>query len=152
MQMNVEIITVGVSILFRNTYKEYLALSKQNPFRLKGIDRKGIGKKTIRAVGLNDAVRVMAPRMEQWEDIHQRMEEIYEDLQEGGYNEKYRKRLLVLMKKCTCNNDYSAVKASNMLEDELYLSIKQIIIENGRWDSAMEQVEEEMKNISLQFV
>lgn len=51
--------------------KEYLALSKQNPFRLKGIDRKGIGKKTIRAVGLNDAVRVMAPRMEQWEDIHQ---------------------------------------------------------------------------------
>lgn len=59
-------------------------MSRKNPFRLKGIDDEGVGKQTIKAVGLNDPARVMVPRMEQWEDIHQRMEDIYEDLQDGA--------------------------------------------------------------------
>lgn len=132
--------------------REYLALSKQNPFRLKGIDEKEIGKKTINVIGLNDTVRVMIPRMQQWEDIYQHMEELYEDLQEGGYKERYRKRLLVLMEKCTYSNDYSAIKASNFLRDEIYLKIKQVIMNNDRWTPEMVTLEEELKNISLLFV
>lgn len=132
--------------------KEYLAISKQNPFRLKGIDEKGVGKKTIAAVGLNNPERVMTPRMQQWEGIHQRLEEIHEDLQEEGYKEKYRNRLFMIMENCTYSNDYSAVKASNLLRDEIYITIKQEILNNGRWTETMQLMEEELKSISLQFM
>lgn len=33
-------------------------MGKQNPFRLKGIDSQGVGKKTILAIGLNNPDRV----------------------------------------------------------------------------------------------
>ena len=68
---------------------DYIGLAKKNPFRLVGIDDEKIGKNTITAIGLNDIVRVMGIRMEQWENIYQHMEEIYEDLQEVGYQKKY---------------------------------------------------------------
>ena len=55
--------------------------------------------------------------MEQWENIYQLMEEIYEDLQEVGYQKKYKTRFERLMGKCTAGNDYAAVKATNMLND-----------------------------------
>lgn len=69
---------------------DYIGLAKKNPFRLVGIDDEKIGKNTITAIGLNDIVRVMGIRMEQWENIYQHMEEIYEDLQEVGYQKKYK--------------------------------------------------------------
>ena len=131
---------------------KYLALYKRNPFRLKGIDEEGIGKKTIDIVDLNNSERVMVPRMVQWEDIYQRLEEIREDLIEEGYKEKYRKRFKILMEKCTYNNDYSAVKASNLLNDEVYIWIKQSISDNGRWTVEMQQIEEELQKILLQFI
>ena len=134
-----------------NDPKEYLALYKQNPFRLKGIDENGIGTKTINTVDLNNPERVMVPRMVQWEDIHERLEEIAEDVK-SGYDEKYRVRLLKLMRRCTYGNDYSAVKASNLLRDDCYITIKQEIQHNGRWTEEMQIEEDEVKNIALQFV
>lgn len=131
--------------------REYLALHKINPFRLKGIDENGIGKKTIDTVDLNNPERVMVPRMVQWEDIHDRLDEIEEELK-AGYQERYRVRLLKLMRKCTYGNDYSAVKASNLLRDDTYIRVRQEIIHNGRWTEEMQLEEEELKNISLQFV
>lgn len=130
---------------------QYLALHNINPFRLKGIDKKGIGKITIDTVDLNNPQRVMVPRMVQWEDIYERLNEIEEDLK-AGYQEKYRVRLLKLMRKCTCDNDYSAVKASNFLRNDTYIRIKQDIIRNGRWTEEMQLEEEELRSISLQFV
>ena len=59
--------------------------------------------------------------MEQWENIYQHMEEIYEDLQEVGYQKKYKTRFERLMGKCTAGNDYAAVKATNMLNDDIYI-------------------------------
>lgn len=135
-----------------NEPKEFLALSRQNPFRLKGIDSQGVGKKTILAIGLNNPDRVMVERLSQWEDIHQKLEEIYEDLQDYGYQEKYRNRLKKLLNKCTVSNAYSAVKASNILVDEYYINIRQIIINNGRWDNAMIELEEDIKQIAFRFV
>lgn len=130
---------------------QYLALHNINPFRLKGIDKKGIGKITIDTVDLNNPQRVMVPRMVQWEDIYERLNEIEEDLK-AGYQEKYRVRLLKLMRKCTYDNDYSAVKASNLLRNDTYIRIKQDIIRNGRWTEEMQLEEEELRSISLQFV
>ena len=84
--------------------------------------------------------------MVQWEDIYQRLEEIQEDLMEEGYKEKYRKRFKILMEKCTYNSDYSAV-ASNLLNVEIYIWIKQSISDNGRWTVEMQQIEEGLQKI-----
>lgn len=135
-----------------NEPKEFLALSKQNPFRLKGIDDQGIGKKTIDQIGLNDLNRVMVERMVQWEDIHQKLKEYYEDILDYGYQDKYKDRLRKLLNKCTVVNTYSAVKASNMLVDEYYIKIKEIIKDNGAWSDSMIELENEVKQIALQFV
>lgn len=137
---------------FEDIPKEYIALSVQNRYRLEGIDITGIGKNTIVSINLNDIQRVMVPRMAEWEEIHQRLVDISEDLNEYGYKERYRKRLEILMGKCTADNPYAAVKASNMLEDRCYLSIKKSMKENGKWTYRLEEVENEMKQIALQFV
>lgn len=135
-----------------NEPKDFIALSKQNPFRLKGIDEFGIGKKTISKIALNDPERVMVERMTQWEDIHQKLEETYEDLQDYGYQKKYGTRLKKLLNKCTLINAYSAIKASNLLADEYYIKIKEILKDNEAWTDSMIQLENEVKQIALQFV
>lgn len=135
-----------------NEPKDFIALSKQNPFRLKGIDEFGIGKRTISQIGLNDPNRIMVERLAQWEDIHQRLEEIYEDVQDYGYQKKYGVRLKKLLNKCTLENAYSAVKASNMLADEYYIKIKEIMKDNDAWSDSMTELENEVRQIALQFV
>ena len=131
---------------------DYIGLAKKNPFRLVGIDDEKIGKNTITAIGLNDIVRVMGIRMEQWENIYQHMEEIYEDLQEVGYQKKYKTRFERLMGKCTAGNDYAAMKATNMLNDDIYKSIKQILVSEGVWTSNLQEMENEIQDISLKMV
>lgn len=130
----------------------FIALAKANPFRFKGIDAEKVGKNTILAIGLNDVERVMKVRMAEWEHIHGKMEEIYDDLQDSGYQRKYKIRFEKLMKKCTVDNSYAAVKATNMLNDELYVVIKEIFIENGVWTSKIQNIENELKDIALKVV
>lgn len=134
-----------------NEPKEFLALSRQNPFRLKGIDSQGIGRRTIVEIGLNDPERVMVERLAQWENIHQKLEETYEDLQEYGYHTKYGNRLRKLLNRCRADNSYSAVKASNLLIDECYINIRQIIMDNGQWNESMAELEGEIRRIALRF-
>jgi len=56
------------------------------------------------------------------------------------------------MENCTYSNEYAAVKASNLLRDEVYISIKQDILRDGKWTESMQQMEEELENVSVQFV
>ena len=135
-----------------NEPSEFIALDKENPYRFKGIDGANIGKSTIRAIGLNDIERVMVPRMSEWEDIHQRLENIYDDLEEEGFKKKYKERFEILMEKCTVENSYAAVKSTHMLNDTMYIKIKEIMIDNGVWSSKFEEIENEMKQLSLSVV
>lgn len=131
---------------------EFIALDKGNLFRLKGIDPEKIGKNTIRVIGLNDIERVMKARMGEWEDIHEKMEEIYEDLLDAGYQKKYKTRFEKIMQKCTAENSYAAIKATNMLNDELYFRIKDLFMENNVWKSKLQELENELKSIALRIV
>lgn len=132
--------------------QKYIGLNSKNRYRLEGVDLTGIGKNTIKSVNLNDIQRVMVPRMTEWEEIHQKLAEILEDLNENGYKEKYKKRVEILMNKCTADNPYAAVKASNMLKDNCYWHIKDILKEKGKWTHKFEEIEDEMKRIALRFV
>jgi len=131
---------------------DFIAVDKGNRFRLKGIDSGMIGKNTIKAIGLNDIERVMKVRMGEWEDIHEKMEEIYEDLQEIGYQKKYKIRFEKVMKKCTVMNSYAAVKATNMLNDEIYSNIKSIFVANEEWIGKLQELEKELEDIALKIV
>ncbi len=132
--------------------KDYIALDSKNRYFLKGIDKTGIGEKTIRAVKLNDILRVMVPRMREWEEIHQRLAEISQDLEEEGYRPKYKNRLEVLMGKCIPDCSYAAVKASNMLDNDCYKHIKKYLMSEGKWTNKLKELEEEMRRIALQLV
>lgn len=132
--------------------RDYIGLYSKCRYRLKGIDSAGVGKHTITSVKLNDTLRVMVPRMAEWEDIHKKLEEILEDLNEGGYKPKYKNRMGVLMSKCTKENSYAAVKATNMLDDDCYIEIKNFLMREGQWTDKLQEFEDEMKQISLQFV
>lgn len=132
--------------------KDYIALDSKSRYRLRGIDEKGIGKNTIISVKLNDIQRVMVPRMIEWEIIRQRLVNILEDLEERGYHKKYKSRLEVLMSECMPDCSYAAIKAANMLDDDNYKRIKDILTVEGKWTDKLEIYEDTMKNICLQFV
>ena len=132
--------------------QEYLALNKKDRYRLQGIDKGGVGKNTIISIKLNDIVRVMVPRMEEWEGIHQSLEWIWEDLKENGYKIKYKNRIEVLLQNCKRENTYAAVKASNMLDDDCYLQIRQYMQNEDKWTDRLQELEDELREIALQFI
>ena len=90
--------------------------------------------------------------MGEWEDIYEKMVEIYDDLQEVGYQKKYKTRFEKVMKKCTIINSYAAVKATNMLNDEIYSNIKSILVANEAWTSTLQELENELEDIALKIV
>lgn len=136
----------------RDNPQDYIALYSKSRYRLKGIDLAGIGEHTIKSVKLNDISRVMVPRMMEWEDIRKRLEEVLEDLREEGFKSRYKNRLEVLMDKCTQENSYAAVKATNMLDDDCYKEIKSLLIKEGKWTDKLKASEEEMRQIALRLV
>ena len=132
--------------------KEYLGVRNINRYRLKGIDSEGIGKNTIDVIGLNDVSRVITPRMVAWEILKERLVEIEEDLQDGGYKRKYKNRLRKIMENCLSDTAYAAVKATNLLNDESYNTIKNILIAESQWTDDMKDVEIRIKEIALKLV
>ena len=80
------------------------------------------------------------------------MSDIYEDLQEEGFKKKYQRRFGNLMENCTRENSYAAVKTTNMLNDELYIKIKDIMLRNEAWSFKFDELEKEMKEIALELI
>lgn len=132
--------------------QDYIGLDARNRYFLRGIDRDGVGKSTITAIKLNDILRVLVPRMAEWEEIRQKLEEISDDMKEDGYKTKYRNRIEVLMGNCLSDASYAAVKATNMLDDNCYKNIKKILKDTGKWTEKLEILEQEMKAISLVWI
>ena len=54
--------------------------------------------------------------------------------------------------KCTYNNSYAAVKATNMLNDDVYDSIKDILIKKNEWTSKLQDIEKELQQITLSIL
>lgn len=132
--------------------KEYIAVSKENPFRLKGIDANHVGRNTITYIKLNDIQRVMTKRMQAWETIHFHLQEILEDINEVGYKERFKIHFETLMENCMPDSEYAAVKATNMLRDDCYMKIKAYFKENGKWSDKLEAYEEQIRHIALHMV
>lgn len=90
--------------------------------------------------------------MQEWERIRLQLEEIYEDLKDEGYKQKYLKRFETIMNQCTIKNPYAAVKAANILNDDYYKGAKAVFQKQKVWVHKHIQIEEEIKKIALQLV
>lgn len=132
--------------------KEYLGIRKINRFRFKAIDAAGIGENTIDVIGLNDIQRVMVPRMEEWEALKERLIETETDLQEEGFKKRYKNRLRKIMQECLPDISYSATKATNLLNDDTYNGIKNILLESEQWTDDLKKLEEDIEHIALRLV
>ena len=135
-----------------NEPKDYLGIINANRFRFKAIDSDGIGENTIDVIGLNDIRRVMVPRMEEWESLKERLMEIEADLKEEGFKKKYKNRLRKIMENCLPDVSYSATKATNLLNDDTYNEIKNILLESEQWTADLKKLEEDIEHIALRLV
>lgn len=123
-----------------------------NRYRFKAIDLEGIGENTIEVIGLNDIQRVMVPRMEEWEALKERLIEIETDLKEEGFKKKYKNRLRKIMEDCLPDMPYSATKATNLLNDDTYNGIKNILQKSNQWTVDLKKLEENIEHIALKLV
>lgn len=135
-----------------NNPQDYIGITKVNRFRFKEIDAKGIGKDTIDVIGLNDIQKLMVPRMEEWELLKNRLLEIETDLKEVGYKKKYKIRLQTIMEECMPESTYTAVKATNLLNDDSYIIIKEILKQAGQWTDDLKKAELEIEKSALKLV
>lgn len=103
-------------------------------------------------IGLNDIERVMIPRMEEWESLEERLIEIENDLKEDGFKQKYKNRLRKIMEECLPDMSYSATKATNLLNDDTYSGIKNILIESDQWTDDLKELEKDIEHIALKLV
>lgn len=103
-------------------------------------------------IGLNDVQRVMTPRMIAWETLKERLVEIEEELNDGGYKKRYKNRLKKIMEDCLPDTEYAAVKATNLLNDETYNVIKRFLIAEDQWTDDMKDIEIRIEEIALKLV
>ena len=73
--------------------------------------------------------------------------EVETDLKEEGYKKKYKNRLQKIMESCLPDESYAAVKSTNLLNDDSYKAIQNILVEAGQWTDDLKKLEIEIKNI-----
>ena len=78
--------------------------------------------------------------MEEWESLKERLMEIETDLKEEGFKKKYKNRLRKIMENCLPDMSYSATKATNLLNDDTYNEIKNILLESEQWTADLKKV------------
>lgn len=94
----------------------------------------------------------MIPRMEEWESLEERLIEIENDLKEDGFKQKYKNRLRKIMEECLPDMSYSATKATNLLNDDTYSGIKNILMESDQWTDDLKELEKDIEHIALKLV
>lgn len=56
------------------------------------------------------------------------------------------------MEACLPDMPYSATKATNLLNDDTYNRIKNILLKSGQWTSDLKNLEEDIEHITLKLV
>ena len=122
--------------------REHLYLKN---YRFYGRTQKG--KNTIEAVDLNDRKHWGNPRFEMCSKIHEKLEEIEEqlsDLQTYKTQRRLIKTLKNLLWEGTKEYEFSAVAATIILHDDNYILIKKTFQDNGIWDEEFVILESEV--------
>ncbi len=102
---------------------------------------------TINAYDLNNQNHLRIPRFKWQIEIKKRLREIYEVFDKIPI--LGRNRLLALLEDCGRHADYSALKATVILEDAYYQKLRKILTLSGKWDVKFQELEEELIFCSL---
>jgi hypothetical protein len=127
--------------------KEHLYLKN---YRFYGKTQKG--KNTIEAVDLNDRKHWVKPRFDMGSNIHEKLEEIEEqlpDLQTDKTKRRLIKTLKNLLREGTKEYEFSAVAATIILHDKNYMLIKKTFQDNGFWDEEFVGLESEVEYCAM---
>ena len=84
--------------------------------------------------------------------MKQRLIDIEADLKEEGFKKKYKNKLRRIMEDCLPDMSYSATKATNLLNDDTYNEIKNILLESDQWTVDLKKLEEDIEHIALRLV
>lgn len=57
-----------------------------------------------------------------------------------------------IMENCLPDMSYSATKATNLLNDDTYNEIKNILLESEQWTADLKKLEEDIEHIALRLV
>lgn len=71
---------------------------------------------------------------------------------ECGCERRYMKKLEILMDKCMEDAPYAAVKATNIMDDEYYVKIRDMVKAEGKWSNRLEMAECNIQEIRFRIV
>lgn len=135
--------------------KEHLCLNKTSSYRasyrIKAKDNSLLGKTTIKVLDLNNITRVIKPRMQTCEKLVKYLTEIQSDIKEIGIRPRYINRLERILKIATKKNAYSATASAHILNHNSYLEIKEVLLQANKWNTTLELLENELKEIAFSF-
>lgn len=122
-------------------------------YRYKGKDL--IGKRTISVLYLNDTDGLVNPRYRIGNAVQEKIEEIYDRVAQfdEGTNISTNNRNKIIngvkdiLREAQPSEEYSALVATIILNDENYFNLKSIMSKNGLWDSEIERLEDSARSI-----
>ena len=130
--------------------KEHIGVKNSRRCRMKAKDV--LGRETIKVLGLNDIERVIAPRNKVCDKLIELLEALAEDIADEGIKDKYIDRLEKILCECQKDYEYSAIKATNVLNDETYITIKEKFILKDKWNVRLRELENELNAIKFDIL
>lgn len=120
------------------------------------IGKTPIGNETINVLLLNDTRKVIYPRFEISQLIHEKIEELCEkckDYKGGKKSTRLRNKIVQttknILEEASPQAEYAATVASDILSDHNFTIIVDILKEEDLWDPELEQLFSAVLNISL---
>ncbi len=143
----------------RDNPKEHLYLNLKD-YQFSAKDNSRLGNTTLNVLYLNDYKRLTEKRTDIGESLVQSLDLLnafaVECFGNGNLSKEDKERLLigvkVLLRECIPSSEYSAAAATVLLEDEYYIRIKRMFIDNGLWNDHLGELEDKAKTCALDTV
>lgn len=132
--------------------KDYLGFCN---FRYKGKDAGLIGKETIEALHLNDSEKRCLPRYKVCCELLQKVEDLLDEIvniqpeSTTRAKNKMNRKVSELLEACQEDQEYTAIKATTMINSLDYTGLIQEMKSRGLWTSNLDELHFSMKSYAL---
>lgn len=117
-----------------------------------------IGKETIVLLNLNDYQKHCLPRFEICQSLERKMEDLLDDVKRISSTSKTREKnrvrnnVIELLQECQCNQSYTAIKVTTMLNNPDYPALVTEMKTRNIWTDEMEELDNSMREYRLDEV
>ncbi len=130
--------------------KEHIGVRQENRYRMKSKDI--LGEQTIDVLALNDINRMLVPRMKVCEKIIEELKDLRKNIEDMGIKPRFIRKLEGNLIECQKDKEYSAIKATNILNHEHYIWIREKLKKENKWTIQLRKLEEELSNLKLDII